>query len=130
MKKAVCLLEEVEPYEHRDNPLWRLHLLDAKDKHEVILVVCCAIKDTRLTIAPGVTFVQCSPPIYPVENGTILLRLVPTLSEVDMDPEFPPSIAFGQGEIVEGQAIIPTLTEFAGKVDSVVETFLRAGLIA
>ena len=70
----------------------------------------------------------------PIEDGTVLYRL-PYLStesrhtkmKVEHDLTF--EIAFGEGEVLEGEAVLPTLHRLAERVDRVAKLFIAAQLL-
>jgi hypothetical protein len=65
------------------------------------------------------------------EEGTELFRIraIERPLNMNVNPQFSLAIAFAEPEIVEGQAIVPTLDQLAGEVDGVVKAFTLAGLL-
>jgi hypothetical protein len=49
--------------------------------------------------------------------------------KVDMECDLTANIAFGKGEVLEGQPVLEALNEMAEMVEGLVQAFLIAGLI-
>jgi hypothetical protein len=65
---------------------------------------------------------------FPLKDGDILFsynRLIAPNYEDKTEFKFGFDIAFGQGRIVHGKAIVPTLTEYVNVTECVVDTFAR-----
>jgi hypothetical protein len=123
VKKAVNLIKEIKPYPGGNDPLCHLHAMDLRDKHEVLGLVGIAFW-YRTTIDEEVVRLS------PVKDGTVKGTFdgaVPTEMHVKQQLLF--EVAFAQGEILEGEPVLPVLHQFAGEVEGVAEAFLAAGLL-
>jgi hypothetical protein len=123
VKKAVDLVKEIKPYPSGNDSLCWLHQMNVRDKHQVLGLVSMAF---WYRTTPKGEVVRLSP----VEDGTVkgtFNGVVP--AEVDMQQQLLFEVAFAQGEILEGEAVLPVLHQFAGEVEGVVEVFLAAGLL-
>jgi len=117
------LIKEIKPYPSGNDRLCALHGMDLRDKHEILGLVGTAFWYRQ---TPGGAIIRLSP----VEDGAVLGTfdgIVP--SEMDVQQQLAFEVAFAQGEILEGEAVVPTLHQFAGQVDGVVEAFRAAGLL-
>lgn len=146
-QRVVDILRGAKPYKGGNKYLWALHVLDAEDKHHLLLPVGIAVPNiiTNTVSFPmlpfpmpfkspriNISFVRPLPtPVYPVHHGTELYRLPinPEGPQVDMNQKFSFGIAFGEGEVMEGEAIVPTLRQFTNVVDGLVQSFIGAGLL-
>ena len=143
-KKAVEVLKAFKPYDGGDEILWSLNVADSEDKHRALIPVyfatepilfqnIAALSNTMRPPGWGFPvpwFLGLQGEAIRVENGAIIGRCPAAhRAEMQVKAEFTLTVAFGESEILEGKPIIPTLDGFAGKVDSVVEAFTRAGLL-
>jgi hypothetical protein len=117
--------------------LWQLHQLDIVDKHHLLLPVGTAYRN--FIIDPAVELRRLQPdwgippmPIalkpadrqYPLQDGAELLRIMPAArTSANMTPQFTFELAFGEGNIVQGEPLVPTLQQFAVTVQDVVDSF-------
>ncbi|OFW57589.1 MAG: hypothetical protein A2133_03400 [Actinobacteria bacterium RBG_16_64_13] len=62
---------------------------------------------------------------FPLQDGDEIYRVLAAgrASHGNKYPDFTFEIAFGEGEIVEGEPLIPTLAQFVGLIEGVVEPF-------
>ncbi len=113
--------------QYRDDPLWRIHEFDRIDKHRR-LTLCAASNlatDPTGTTMPAVGFILKEKPTYRllhyrstpmmvVERGAVLLNYTAVYPDdpsrkVKMQPNMPLQIAFGKGETLEFEPLVPTL---------------------
>jgi hypothetical protein len=149
-KKVVDFIKKSKPYKGANNPLWRIHQLDIADKHKLLVPVGMAHQGTinSYTMAdvleayPGVTTFKLHelptaqgigivvPELtFPLEDGAEIYRAPARLrtdpvAQMHMDPQFTFGIAFGEGEIVEGEPLVPTLHEFTQFIEGFIESFV------
>ncbi|MEX2236977.1 MAG: hypothetical protein WEB00_05515 [Dehalococcoidia bacterium] len=68
--------------------------------------------------------------LYPLRDGTPVFRIgreaLEHASKRDKHPELTFDLAFGQGEIVEGQPLLETLDGYFVSVDEVISQFAGA----
>lgn len=137
-KAAMDLLQEAKPYKGGNKHLWALHAIDCRNKHEMLTLVAATYKGVNVSFPPdgGVRFVVIPTPdsgFCALKDGAILFFAVTYTaddgSEVHMDYQLTTDVAFGQGEILEGEPVVETLHEFAQVVDAIAESFLIAGII-
>lgn len=145
-KAAIDLIKEAEPYKGANNPFWHLHQLDIADKHKLLMAVGMAYESLILDFArvfdnipdlsPDLMIPpEVSVPIglrssnrqFPLEDGAILYK-VPfgtrnDLPQMNNNPQFSFEVAFGEGEIVQGEPLIPTLHQLVEFVESFVALF-------
>jgi hypothetical protein len=142
---AVKVVRAVKPYKGGNDALWRLHHLDIADKHHLLSVVGARFEGVTIPMsrppAPWITdeiwnaMVQAASQIYlqppdrmfPLKDGDVLMRN--EIGELDPDyhPQFRFGIAFGQGEVVQGEPVLETINQLIGAAEEVVELF--AGLL-
>ena len=135
---AVRLIKELKPYKGGNDTLWTLHRLDILDKHRLLLtavtrhmitvshykprgddVLFSAWKRYRAAHWEGM--VERKSLEDGVEIDRIPARFRP---HVDVDTEFAFHVTFSESEVVEGEAVIPTLYQLADFVEGTVEAFL------
>lgn len=139
--EARRLVEELKPYKGGNEALWRLHQLDILDKHKAIVPVGSAYRSFGVTFDPGrlpgmETTPAPIPPVtlflkpanrqFPLYDGAELYR-APLDGELPFEEklEFRLEIAFGEGQIVDGEPVIPTLLQLGQFVEGAFEVFER-----
>ncbi len=134
---TVKLLKKIKPYKGGNDDLYRLHRLDITDKHHVLLMVGSSVARARLLPTfggvPAGIYMDLTlggeSRRYPLKDGAEIFRLpgFPNITvdraHMEMDIEFAFEVAFGQGEILEGEPIIPTLHQLTDMVQGIVESF-------
>lgn len=137
-KAAVDLIKGAKPYKGGNDAFWRLHRLDIADKHRLLIAVGSAYKNVIIDFgalnrqsfasALGVDPSEIpSMPValrpadrqFPLKDGAELFRGPP----MDVNPQISLEIAFGEGEVVEGEPLIPTLRELVQFVEGFIELF-------
>jgi hypothetical protein len=128
---SIKLLWKVRPYKRGNEALYCLHRLDIADKHRLLLTVGSAHPSIKVTYRrPG----WSSRPItlrprdrtFPLKNKAELYRVRRAFrqsAENQSEPEFVFEIAFGDGEIVKGEPVVPMLNQLVGAAEQVVEIF-------
>ena len=141
-EKALRFVEGLEPYPGGNETLWKIHQLDILDKHKAIIPVGAAntgvdpdvgaiaaaslpegferfqesFRAMRISFRPADRH-------YPLEDGAVLLKGVSAnLGHPQPQPKFTIQIAFGEGQIVDGEPLIPTLQQFIQLVEGITET--------
>jgi hypothetical protein len=133
--EARRIIENLKPYKGGDEAFWRLHQLDILDKHKAIIPVGSAYRSVGIAINfermfpndPKVAgfktrpvFVKPADRLFPLKDGAELFKA--PLNQVlpfDDDLQFRFEIAFGEGQIVDGQPLIPALTQICEFVEGV-----------
>ncbi|WJI37288.1 MULTISPECIES: hypothetical protein [Mesorhizobium] len=143
---AKRIVERLKPYKGGTEAFWRLHKLDILDKHTVIVPVAAShsrigwkfpipgimerisgLKDVPMPDIPFMFFDR-NDVMYPLNDGDILTSYD---AGPDPDRKFKPefnfviSIAFGEGQIVDGKLLIPSLNELIDFTERVVDIFAR-----
>lgn len=137
-KKAI---DALKPYNGGNDALWRLHRLDANDKHQLLAVMGAAhqniVVDFTATIADLMKDVPMPPPKlkplalrpadrqFPLEDGDEIFRIRKAArgSKLDDNVKFTFEVAISDGEVVEGEPVIPTLRHIADYTEGVIEGF-------
>lgn len=145
-KLIVDLWKAARPYKGGDNHLWALQSVNNLDKHNLLIPAYAAVPSINFAtpgevtaVGPSGTIRHSGGPyqihleeaIYPVEDGTILIRGHADARDLlmNLNPEFPFHIAFGEGESIKGKPVIPTLYGMFQAVEDIAEAYLAARLI-
>jgi hypothetical protein len=142
-KTAVDIVRTANFYKSRHQLLRVFDDMDARDKHEVPILAAGSYK--RVVIKPPADVVfqgnRGIQIIADIAGGYILLEKgaavgpaigIETESHgpiMDMEGDLTADIAFGKGEILEGEPVLKTLHELTELVEGVTDAFLAAGLI-
>jgi len=138
--KAITFAKRLKPYPGGNEALWKLHALDLLDKHQAIIPVGAAhtglnpdfahvippidtlspkIRDMDETMRrflkerPIFLNVRGSKGWFPMQDNTILLTLpAPKAGQPKPNPQFTFEIAFGEGQIIDGEPVVETLQSF------------------
>jgi hypothetical protein len=134
---AISLIDAIKPYQGGCDELWKLHALNNIDKHRLLLVVACDVEAAIVTLSHGPptpmsAFIKMGRPgtslpsrkLKVLENGAEIGRISgQLLPDVNVDLKAPFEIAFGEPQIVEGEATLPFLHQLTHLVDSIVTQF-------
>src|SRR5262249_13899330 len=117
-----------------NDTLWKLHELDIMDKHKLIIPVGAShtgfdlkfwIADPHTGQAHGLPPVHFnSEIIYPLTNGTELLRVGQGVN-VEDHINFTFEVAFGDGQVMKGDAVLPTLQQLIDFVERIIEIIAK-----
>lgn len=142
--EAKKLIKRLIPYRGGSDAFWRLHQLSIVDKHRLMatvggahenVIIDFSVQLREIARRAGFDWVKDIPPMkmglrpanrqYPLVDGTELYRIKAgvDLSQVDMNPKFTLQVAFGQGGVVRGEPILPTLRQLVGCVEEAVKLF-------
>lgn len=147
-KTALDLIKKAKPYKGGDEAFWRLHRLDITDKHNLLVPVGAAyqraivdlgpVLDSLPDMSPELAFPAGVPlPIgilpddrrFPLEDGAELHRVLARdrfrnpMAQPQHKPQFASAVAFDEGEVVEGESLMPALLQLAQFVEGFVESF-------
>jgi hypothetical protein len=148
---AIALVRACKPYKGGNDAYWRLNQLDILDKHVVIVPVGAAHTNIIMGFDFAAIFASAfadKPEFaeslkgqmaalalvpqniqYPLKDGDVVFRYG---RGPDAEGKFKPKfqftfdIAFGEGQIVAGEPVIPCLTQLRDLVKGTVDTFDRA----
>jgi hypothetical protein len=145
--QAVEFIKAAKPYKGGNDALWKLHNLDIRDKHRLLIPVGMAYRNVILDFArafddspdlpPELAIPQdFSMPIairpadrqYPLKDGAVLFVVSAEArrgsgTQMHNNPQFTFEVAFGEGEIVQGEPLVPTLHQLAQFIEGFVEPF-------
>ncbi|MFF0009758.1 hypothetical protein ACFYQT_40940 [Streptomyces tibetensis] len=127
---AVSAVQALRPFQGGDDRFWRLHKLDIEDKHRLLIPVGAAYRSVNVSFAfaglnPIVLGLNPADREYPLKNGAIVYRVMKAAREsanqgMGETHSFSFDIAFGEGVIVSGEPIMPTLADLIRDVESAV----------
>jgi hypothetical protein len=130
------MVRQIEPYPGGNgNGIWRLHQANVEEKHKLSVIVGCAcrsysynpwagIRTGASQHLPPMRWIITGVPRITVEDGAELRRVKSAFdAEFNDEDEFTFEIAFSQPKILEGEALIPTLTQFVGLTKSTLKLF-------
>jgi hypothetical protein len=141
-RDARAAVTALKPYQGGNEALWRIHRLNIIDKHHLLIPVGAAYRNFIVTMRipkhpdwpaePGAP--EFFPPIalqpkdrmYPLVADAPIFRIMAAARsspEVDNNYQFTFEIAFGKGDPVEGEPVIPTLRQLADEVERLIEGF-------
>jgi hypothetical protein len=143
---AITLIHDLKPYKiGGSEPLWRLHSLDIMDKHQAIIPVWSRCESINIGPVMHARMMELwkslpdmagrgSPAAFdvwlkpedrsPLYDGAELLRIFPAAqSEHDDKHQFRIEVAFGQSQVLEGEPVVPALSQLADYVSGVFEPF-------
>lgn len=125
------IVERMKPYPGGTDAFRRLHDLDVLDKHSALVPVGAANQSVvwRPTMQlPGrkpfevpIGFVHAKP-FYPLKDGDVIFS-EPSQEQGNFTFSF--NVAFGEGQIADGEPLVPTPKQFIDFVESVVDVFDR-----
>lgn len=122
--KAEKLIRRLQPYRGgRGHALWQLHRLDIIDKHRTIIPVGANL--AKVQIAAHGDSAHPGKPTYPLKEGDELFRSVFFEPHFDAKTDFVFQVAFGEGQVVDGQPLMPTLKEFIYLVERTIMIFAK-----
>ena len=137
--EARAVIESLKPYKGGDEAFWRLHQLDISDKHKAIIPVGAAHKSVgvapfafagaKLPEAVRAAFsgvkinLRPADRQFPLKDGaTIFSGPIGQLNdEVNVTIE----IAFGEGQVLEGEPLDPALSQVIDFVEGVCDVVER-----
>lgn len=145
---AIDLIKEAKPYKGGNDAFWWLHQLDVTDKHKLLVPVGAAYEKAVFDLGPVLDSLPDVPPElafpfdvplpvellpngrrFPLEDGAEIHRVLAKdffrnpMAQPDNKPKFAFAVAFGEGEVVEGEAMMPALLQLAQFVEGFIELF-------
>jgi hypothetical protein len=137
-KEAVKLLQSTEAYQGgKGHGLWQLHELNRREKHRFLIPVGVAYRHFIFDPAPGLRKLQPewdvpsmaiairpADRMFPLQNGAVLFSIkAEAVNQTDMDVKFAFEIAFGEGQVMDGEPVLPTLTDMTELVQATTASF-------
>ena len=137
--KAKSLVRRLKPYKGGREPFWVIHAMDVLDKHRGIIPAGAAHRNIiitmRMPIPNSNNVIRSSFGLtpadraYPLKDGTEVFRVKAggrvSFGEFHDAPQFTFEAAFGEGQVVEGQPIFPTVEQLVQFTERVIEIFER-----
>jgi hypothetical protein len=130
-KAAIRLIHRLKPYRGGREPFWVIHELDRVDKHQSIVPVGAANTIVHMPFkfrpwddVPEFRFdlgIKPADTGYPLKDGTVLFRSTADSRKLHDEPKFTFSVSFGDGQILDGQPVVPTLHQLIEFVERVVD---------
>jgi hypothetical protein len=125
---AEKMIHYLEPYKGgRANDLFRLWRLNNIDKHRAVVPVAADLLGVQFRlpgeIEPLPPREAARKPRFPLKHGDELSRRAFHEPEYNANAHFMFQIAFGEGQIFEGDPVIETLEEMIQLVESVIYAF-------
>ncbi|HXM38600.1 MAG TPA: hypothetical protein VN908_08085 [Gemmatimonadales bacterium] len=147
-KAAVDILRRAKPYKSGNKPLYDLFEIAPRDRHETPVLSVAAYNKIIFALPPNVTYrgkrgLQFH--FTPLDASGAVVHLflkdgAPLPMDISVETtggpvvevkcQLPADIAFGEGEILEGEPVPKTLHEFLDVTNAIVEAFRLAGLVS
>jgi hypothetical protein len=117
------IIESLQPYEGGDDRLFALHHLDITRKHDRLVDFHLALKTASVSPeawAQGMGF----PPQWPgFKDGAVIAWT--SIGATNSDFEITGEITFNEAGPVQNKPVLPTLHQFAGAADRIIQLFER-----
>lgn len=129
LKAAVDILWSVNAFQV-GNPFWEINEFDNADKHDTMTLVATSLDFVVVEVADKTQILSISDggPPHRLKHGDVFTTTHP--ADMDVNVDFAFEITFGEGEILKGEPVTPTLEHFTTAVDSLADVFIEAGLLA
>lgn len=131
--EAKDLIRDIKPYKGGDDTLWRLHALNVRDKHRLLLTAATTVRPFNVGEHMRATrknpgghipdfFVGPRDRIFPLNIGTVLFVDSPDAEE-NKNIKLTVDIVFNEPGVCEGEPIFLVLRASLNKVRRTVEKF-------
>ncbi len=135
--KAMKFARRLKPHPGGNEALWMLHSLDLLDKHRSIIPVGAAHRSVNPDLASNVPtkgeaeeitklweamrsflkerpiFLRPADRQFPMQDGAVLFSCpTPEPGQPKPEPQFIFEVAFGEGQVVDGEPVVETLKNF------------------
>lgn len=139
------MVKRLKPYKGGTEAFWRLHQLDILDKHTLLIPVGASHTRIGLIFDPNRLFQSHFPDMpnpgfkdmiplffapadtqFPLEDGDVIAQYgfgPDPDGKKKPDFQFAFDIAFGEGQIIDGQPVIPSLQQLVDFVERVISIF-------
>jgi hypothetical protein len=131
---AEDFIRAIKPYKGGDETLWRLHRLNNRDKHQLLLTVGIVPRSWNFGAHIGKTrgieryipdaYVQLAPGVVALEAGAEIFRDPPD-SKVNEDIQLVFDVAFNEPGIVTGEPVLRVLLMSRNRVTRLVSQFAK-----
>lgn len=135
-KAAVRLLHSANEF-RPGNPCWTIREFDDADKHDTLRLVAGVLDSFWVDMgrlfegdswSEEVGFIVPQPrPV--LDDGYLMFLTNHPVAEMHPDYEIGFQLAFGEGEILAGQPVVPMVRQLSQSVNGIAEAFLKAGLL-
>jgi hypothetical protein len=138
--KVEKLVRRIEPYEGgKGDAVWLLHELDLLDRHRGLIPVGVRLPEIILTfptlLGSDLLIAELPPlplkiakPLHPLKEGDLIFRseVGPGLRrESDPNAYLAFEVAFGEGQVVDGEPLLPKLKQLINVTERIVDLFDR-----
>ena len=131
---VIRVVKELQPYRGGHDGLWQLHRCSVSEKHHLAALVGTAYATGTIKFAPDrmeskipdvPLGLHVSRPLFPLEDGAELCRFINFAQNAHDNGQHQSffQIAFRQGEVFEGEPLIPTLLQLAGLTEDTLKLF-------
>jgi hypothetical protein len=134
---AIKLIKSLKPYRGGNWPLYRLHLIDVADKHQLLIPVAASnvMFGTRTDVVQNdallhVDWMNRNLPRgkFPLKDGDEIFsfrRVHDADFEDNSKFQFGFEVAFGEGQIFDGEPLVPTLNDLLHFTEGLIDVFAR-----
>jgi hypothetical protein len=135
---AIKLVRRLKPYDGGNDTLWRLHRIDIADKHQLLIPVAAAHKEFGVQYdIQGAGPPDYTPPMwlgpasdrkFPLKNGDELIsykRVVAPGIKDETKFHFTFEIAFGEGQIFDGEPVVARLDQLIRFTERIINLFAK-----
>lgn len=134
-KDAIRILKALKPYKGGYAALWRLHRLDANDKHNLLVILGIATPQVIIPLVPGPVQADTAffgaeltlaNPTFPLVDGDEFFRLSAIVRNTPLhhDLKFTGSVGVSDGEVVHGESLIPVINDLARAIEEIIDLFV------
>lgn len=135
--EARRIIEDLKPYKGGDEAFYMLHQLDVADKHKAIIPVGAAHRNVTVDIAkpmreafpdmagnlpPTLIALRPANRQFPLQDGATVFT-TGVDGPFNDDAQITIEIAFGEGQILEGEPLDPALAQIIQFVEGVIDVF-------
>jgi hypothetical protein len=126
---AVDKIKDLKPYPLGNTPLWLIHRLDNRDKHQGLTTAGVALIQvfSRIRGIPTIgahSFTVTPSFACPLKDGAILYRITAAMfAEMEVQTKFVFDVAFSEVEMAEGEPILPFLHHLTDVIQGIVDDF-------
>lgn len=125
---ALAVIDRLQPYHvghpgFESHPLYRLHRLDIRDKHHLLIVVGAALRNDSLHVGSGhieQLHIGSQHIEVPLKDGAELFSLI---GDVDMNSQYRFAVAFEKTGPGGGEPVVPLLDQLISFVDESLTLF-------
>jgi len=131
--KAIDLIKNIKPYKGGDDVLWRLHALNNRDKHRLLLTTATGLRPLNVGMHMRATrqnmrghvpdfYVSTGSRVFPLKIGTVLYVDSPDAEE-NKNIEITVDVVFNEPGVCVGEPVFLVLRRSLNEVRRTVEKF-------